>query len=153
MRTLGGARPLPRASPLSRYTSTLSIAHIRSDCTKALALGPWVLEGTPSWVCILPYPTWVGRDRATGPSPPPKIALSHHVARAAPHQPQIPLKSNPHPAPSRMAPPPATSGLSAGPGSPMKTRTIVLHSDRDNHKSPNNETGAGNTESDRVLIG
>lgn len=35
----------------------------------------------------------------------------------------------------------------------METQTVVLHSDRDNHKSLNNETGAGNTESDRVLIG
>lgn len=35
----------------------------------------------------------------------------------------------------------------------METWTVVLHSDRDNHKSLNNETGAGNIESDRVLIG
>lgn len=75
------------------------------------------------------------------------------MARAAPHQPQIPLKSNPHPARSRMAPPPAIAGLSAGRAPLMETRTVVLHSDRDNHKSLNNETGAGNTESDRVLIG
>lgn len=43
-----------------------------------------------------------------------------------------------------MAPPPAIAGLSAGRAPPMETRTVVLHSDRDNHKSLSNETGAGN---------
>lgn len=153
----------PGASSLPSCSSILPIAHMGSDCP-ALVLGPWVPEGKWEGTPILglhPPLSILGslcsyqRDRTTSPSPPPppKIALSHHVARAAPHQPQIPLKSNPHPAPSRMAPPPATAGLSAGQAPLMETRTVVLHSDRDNHKSPNNETGTGNTESDRVLIG
>lgn len=98
----------PRASALSRYASILSIAHIGSECTKAISSGSMGSRGNPD-LGSASYPIQPGffmlywRDRATSPSPAPKIALSHHVARAAPHQPQIPLKSNPHPAPSRMA--------------------------------------------------
>jgi hypothetical protein len=73
---------------------------------------------------------------------PPKIAQSHHVARAAPHWLQIPLKSNPHPAPSRMAPPPATAGLGTGQALPDGQSSFTV-TDR-KHKSPNNETDAGN---------
>lgn len=85
----------------------------------------------PSWV--LPVPTERAESlMAESPPPkgtsllPPKIAQSHHVPRASPHLLQIPLKLNPHPAPSRMAPPAGAAGLPPG-----EAGTAVLHGDRD----------------------
>lgn len=149
----------PRASALSRYASILFIAHIGSECTKAISSGSMGSRGNPD-LGSASYPIQPGffmlyrRDRATSPSPAPKIALSHHVApggsSSAANPPEIKSPS----CPKQDGTTSCYHWVKRWPGlPPMETRTVVLHSDRDNHKSPNNETGAGNTESDRVLIG